>query len=61
MRNNDHDVWVGLFTLIIGVMALVGWGLNIYKLWGVETLDVRAILRIAGIFVGPLGAVLGYI
>jgi hypothetical protein len=46
----------------IALAAGLGWGLNIYKLKqervGPEAMFV---LRVAGIFVPPLGAVLGYL
>lgn len=61
MRNNDMGVGGALFTLGLIATAIVGWGMNIYKLWHVDVIDVKALLRIAGIFVGPLGAILGFI
>jgi hypothetical protein len=61
MRNYGADTWSAIIFITIWVIAVIGWGLNIYKLWGIESLDVKAILRIVGIFVGPLGSILGFI
>lgn len=52
------------FILCFGTAVLIGWVLNIIKLVGIaQATDpnyVMAALRAIGIFVAPLGAVLGY-
>lgn len=50
-----------IFLLLLPI-AIGGWIGNIVRLTGVETvLEPMAILRIIGIFVAPLGVVLGFI
>lgn len=55
-----------LLTLVsILALALVGWVINIIKLFGIaQATDpnyVMAALRAIGIFVAPLGAILGFL
>jgi hypothetical protein len=51
-----------LFWLIIIAIAGFGWGWNIVKLVGMsEIMTGEGIVRIAGIFIGPLGAIIGYL
>jgi pheromone shutdown protein TraB len=44
----------------IGVTLLLGWILNIVKLIQADTISGMEIARVAGIFVAPLGGLLGY-
>lgn len=54
---------VGLLYVILVIACVVGWVMNIIKLVGSDftTLDGMEVLRIVGIFIGPLGGVLGYL
>jgi hypothetical protein len=49
--------------LLIFVFALYGWVSNILILWNSfdSPLTAKMIVRIAGIFVTPLGIILGYL
>lgn len=49
-------------VLIIWLVMLVGWVLNIVKLCDMtfDPMTGKAIIRIAGILIPPLGAVMGY-
>lgn len=50
----------GFLALLIG--GVIGWVLNIVALVGMETvLSGLGVLRIIGIFLAPIGAVLGFI
>ena len=51
-----------LITLVV-LIGSVGWVWNIVRLVGYigDPLSVEAAIRIVGIFVAPLGAVLGFI
>ena len=67
MRKNQKGFTIiELFIVIIGLAGIVGWVVNIVKLahMGVPIdlahTSIMFILRIAGIFVPPLGAVLGF-
>lgn len=52
-----------IYFLILGVLGF-GWGWNIYKLvqfsGPVVEMSMLELARIVGIFIPPLGAVLGY-
>lgn len=46
----------------IAALALVGWIMNIAKIFGADFAHITGplILRIIGIFVAPIGAILGW-
>lgn len=52
-----HIPTIGLVVFLLG---LVGWVWNIIKIVGADAITGFELVRIAGIFVAPLGAVLGY-
>lgn len=49
--------------MLIGLGAFVGWVLNIMAIvHGIDAgLTTKMIIRIVGLFVAPLGAVMGYL
>lgn len=48
-----------MFTLLI--LTLIGWGINIVNIFYLETvMSGEGVLRIAGIFIAPLGAIMGW-
>jgi len=51
-----------LLVFVVAISALVGFVLNIVKLTGAtfSPLEAETVLRTIGIFVPPLGAVLGF-
>lgn len=52
-----------LFFATIGILAVVGWVMNIVKIIGAlgdPTITPLFIARIVGAFAAPIGAVLGY-
>ncbi len=63
----NKDAWIvlSIFAAQIGIAiaAIVGWVMNIITIAhsSFDVLTGMLILRIVGIFVGPLGAVLGYL
>ena len=63
-RKSDTGTWlvIAIFLVFLLVLlAIVGWVLNVVALivvWG-DPLTALAVLRIVGIFVVPLGCVLG--
>ncbi len=64
MAYKDEPGLAYYLTIIsIWVVMLAGWVLNIMSLW--HSIDnpvtAKMIVRIAGIFVFPLGAILGYL
>lgn len=52
-----------IFLIVILAVSLTGWVMNITKI--VETccqvIDGLLVMRIIGIFIAPLGAVMGYL
>lgn len=50
-----------LFWLVVVVGCAVGWVLNIVHLAHATTFTIGVVLEIVGIFVVPLGVVLGYV
>ena len=54
------DLWVVLIWIGLFVLSIVGWGLNIIKLLGADTLNGEFVVRVIGVFAAPFGAILGY-
>ena len=53
---------VGLFALIALIIASVfGWVMNVIQIVHSSAIDGLVIVRIIGVFMAPLGAVLGYL
>jgi hypothetical protein len=54
---------VALGVIGLWVAAVIGWIMNIFTLYHMsfETITGELIVRIIGIFVAPVGAILGYI
>lgn len=62
MRNSQKgSVALLLLYLIVAVLSLIGWVANIVKLTGCDFSNIGAeiVLRVVGIFVAPLGVILG--
>lgn len=62
MKKQQGNAIVGLLFAVIWVGAIVGWVLNIMVVAETTNASITGmfILRCIGIFVAPLGAVLGY-
>ena len=48
--------------IVIGVIGLVGWIMNIVEIFqsnSINNLSGEIILRVAGIFIAPLGSIMG--
>jgi hypothetical protein len=51
-----------LIVLAIAILPLIGWILNIVKIISCDwAISAEEVLRVVGIFVAPLGAVLGFV
>ena len=50
-----------MIRLICFWAVIVGYVLNLYQIASAHELTGMVILRVAGIFVAPLGAILGYL
>lgn len=61
----EPDYTMGQVILILGiwVFCLIGWVLNVVAIWNTIDNPVTAkfILRVVGIFVAPIGTILGYV
>ena len=53
--------FVSIAAILILLFGAIGWVCNIVALFGLAHLGGEALVRIAGIFMVPLGAILGYI
>lgn len=62
-KKNTKVGWViGISYLLILLAILVGWVLNIVNIFKSDfDLDGVLILQVVGIFIAPLGAVMGYL
>jgi hypothetical protein len=56
----DKDTFYGLFIAFVVLLGIGGWVNNIVTLFGLDGMSGEMVLRVVGIFVAPLGAVLGY-
>jgi hypothetical protein len=63
--NNTGKAIVILYTIPIAIVIaiLYGWVMNIIALCGIEefVLTGKNVLRVVGIFVPPLGGLMGYL
>ncbi len=51
----------GLFIIILAILVAIGWVMNVIDLvrWNAD-ITAEFIIRVAGIFVPPLGAIMGW-
>lgn len=58
----NHSIAISLSIIVICLICLGGWVANIVKIFGMAGGDVSAffLIRLVGVVVAPLGAVLGY-
>jgi len=58
MKNSD---WGALFGLGLVILGGIGWICNIIEIAHADLVTGLVILRVVGIFMFPLGAVLGWL
>ncbi len=56
-----EEFMVAFIILIIFILAFVGYIMNIYRLVTSKEITGKTLARVVGVFVFPLGAILGYI
>jgi hypothetical protein len=56
IKQGAHDAAWGILWLAL----VVGWFLNLFKLWDVTTIGEAAV-RVLGVIIPPLGAIVGYL
>ena len=49
-----------LVALVVGILGVVGWVQNIVTLFSLKEINGEAVLRTIGVFMAPVGAVLGW-
>jgi hypothetical protein len=51
----------GLLAIAFGLAALIGWVMNLFAIGGLMggALSAELVIRLVGIFVAPLGSVMG--
>ena len=59
----DMQLFVALSVIGLWIAAIVGWVMNIVALYHMTfgTITGELVLRCVGIFVAPIGSVMGYI
>ena len=62
-KNDQYDLASFIMIMIIWAFMVAGWIMNIMTLWNTidDPLTAKVVVRIAGIFIFPLGAILGYL
>ena len=50
-----------LFHVALAIAAIYGWVCNIIAIAATDTFSGLVVVRIIGVFLAPIGAVLGYI
>lgn len=63
MKIKTHHYLAPLTVLALIIAFIVGWVLNIIQIVGMLDQDISTmfVLKVAGVFFAPLGALLGYI
>ena len=52
--------YVSLSILLLTLAAGIGWVSNIFTLFNLDTFSGEMVLRVVGIFLAPIGAILGF-
>lgn len=56
----NDKFWESLGISIV-LLGLLGWGMNLVEIAQADFITGLVILRVVGVFIAPLGAILGYI
>lgn len=51
----------GLLSLSFVVLFIIGWVMNIVQIFGMTGFSGKLLLKIACIFIAPIGSILGWI
>lgn len=62
MKNQHGYTIFELLFVIVSIFGVIGWFLNVYKLFGMTLtpITLELIIRIIGVF-SPVGCVVGYL
>ena len=61
MKNDGTAVVAGLVALVLIVLSFYGWVNNIVELVRATSVTGLVLLRAVGVFVAPIGVIMGYI
>lgn len=63
LRKYSMSPWSAFALFGIVILAFIGWIMNIYKLVTTDpfVINGEVIVQVIGIFIAPLGAVLGWV
>ena len=61
MKSDGTTVVAGLVALVLIVLSFYGWVNNIVELVRATSVTGLVLLRAVGVFVAPIGVVMGYI
>lgn len=56
-----NDKFWEVFGVGIVLLGLLGWGMNLVAIAQSDFINGLVVLRVVGVFIAPLGAILGYI
>lgn len=61
--NETLGIGLGIFMILIAITGAIGYVMNIIKVFGLDFCELTGVMviRIIGILMPPLGAVVGYI
>lgn len=62
MKNQNGNTVFAVFVVLLVIAGIYGWIANIVKIFGADFSAITGMLalRIVGIFIGPIGAILGF-
>lgn len=58
--NDTPSLILVVLMLAVMVAAIAGWVMNIFKLMDADGITVETIVRVIGIFLAPLGGIVGW-
>ena len=59
---SENWAWIGLLSLVAVIIAGVfGWVMNLIEIVHSSGIDGMVIVRVIGVFIAPLGAILGWL
>lgn len=61
MKKQHGFTLAELIVVIVIVIGVCGWVWNIVKIAGSDAINAMVILRCIGVFIAPLGSVLGFL
>jgi hypothetical protein len=62
MTSDDSMEWIkGIFIWVVAIATIVGYILNIFQLFNNDYNQMDTITKVVGVFIVPLGAILGFV